>query len=61
MSNWNPKNWSMRDEILNRANKEANYKWSKSPAIPIPKFPIQKVEKIKLSAGVFNLVRQMLP
>lgn len=53
-------NWSVGQEIKKRANKEAEVEfWDKLTLPPLPKFIPTRVQP--LSAGIWNLVRQMLP
>jgi len=52
--------FSIQEVIKQRVNKEALYAWAtKQEVIPIPKY--QKPKVIPLSAGIYNLVKQMLP
>jgi len=53
------KPFDLKNIIKNRVNREAEVEWSKNQTIESPKFT--KPERVPLSAGVYNLVRQMLP
>ena len=52
--------FNKRSDIMNLVNKEALLSWSKSENPPLPKFNL-RVERLKLTAGVFNMCRQFLP
>lgn len=49
-----------REAIQKLADKEALKVWGNTPNEKIPKFEVKR-EKVKLSAGIYNLVRQVLP
>ena len=53
------KPFDLKNIIKQRVNREAEVEWSKTQTPESPKFT--KPETIPLSAGVYNLVRQMLP
>ncbi len=53
-------NWSIKNEIAKRANRESDYEWAqKKERTPFP--PFKKPKREPLSAGVYNLVRNLLP
>ena len=57
---FNEKNWTIETEIKKRVNKEALYNWAISKTdTRLPKY--EKPQKLKLTAGVFNMCRQLLP
>jgi len=45
--------------LIKLVNKEANEEWSKQESPTLP--PYEKTKVKPLSAGVYNLVRQILP
>lgn len=61
MKEFNQHNFDLRAVIQKRVNLEADVDWSRKPNIPIPRVVERKVERVPLSVGVWNLVRQCLP
>ncbi len=57
---FNTKNWNIQDEIAKRAKKESDYLWSISNTnVELPKY--EKVARVPLSAGLYNMLKQILP
>ena len=53
-------NWSIQNEVKKQVNKEANYEWAKEQIKTfLPKYTRPKIEP--LSAGLYNMLRQILP
>lgn len=48
----------LQTELVKKVNKEADQEWALKATLPTPKFEIKR-EKIKLSVGLWNLVRQL--
>jgi hypothetical protein len=60
MTKFNPYNWSIQNEIQKRVNLEAEKEYSANPTRPtLPSY--QKPKVAPLTAGVYNMVRQLLP
>ena len=60
MSNYNPKDFDIREEIAKRVQKEDMYYWARNfQPIPIPEY--QKPPKIKRSVGLWNMFKELKP
>lgn len=57
---FNPKDFSIKDEIKKRVNQESLYYWANSENPTIPKMKIE-FKKIPLTVGLYNLIRQIKP
>ena len=55
------KAWSLKWEIEKRAQLESLVEWSKTLEVPLPKYEKEHKKVEPLSAGIYNLVRQLLP
>ena len=53
--------FNKKSDILNLTQKESNLTWSKSENPPLPKYQKIKFERIPLSAGWWNLIRNLRP
>ena len=56
MKEFNPKDFSIQQEIQKRANLEALVEWSKSPPIPTPQYIPEKSKR----TGFMNFLRNFL-
>lgn len=48
----------LQTTLIKKVNQEADQEWALKATLPTPKFEIKR-EKIKLSVGLWNLVRQL--